>query len=268
MRYEVTQSESVQVFLRFLSQRYEEFKVQLENMLKTMSSNDKEAKLSSSRQFLTSGSGLALTLAASDRPTWLKELIDNTEWYIGNHEKYDANHTHLMQIVSRYEQAMNHEWSFKNSDNCDDYSFDDLYERKRNDSKIQELNDAIIDTLNYMIDSCEIDSVSAISSLHQLILLIEQNSSGSYSAILATHEFVIRFMRNSTWIQIRKIPGVKTFKDAFEKTAKDMDTELDKLHKEIIIELQDRYETAIKPLAQKNHQRKTIIETADEIYNA
>jgi len=265
VRYDVTQSESVQVFLRFLHQRYEEFKIQLDNMLKTMSSNDREAKLSSSRQFLTSGSGLALTLAASDRPDWLKELIDNTEWYIGNHEKYDANHTHVMQIIARYDQAMNHEWSFRQLDNSDDYSFDDLYEHYRKDSKIQELNDAMVETLNFMIDSCEIDSVSAISSLNQLILLIEQNSSGSYSAILATHEFITRFMRNSTWMQIRKIPGVKTFKDSFEKTTKDIDTELDKLHKEIVNELQERYDVAIKPIAQKNHHRNTLLETAVEI---
>ena len=218
-----------------------------------------------SRQFLTAGSGLALTLAASDRPAWLKELIDNTEWYVGNHEDYNANHTHLMQIITRYDQAMNHEWSFSQTEDGVDYNFDDLYERYRQDSKVQELNDAMVDTLNFMIDSCEIDSVSAINSLNQLILLIEQNSSGSYSAILASHEFITRFMRNSTWMQIRKIPGVKTFKDSFEKTAKDMDAELDKLHKEIVTELQERYDIAIKPLAQKNHHRNALLETAQEV---
>ena len=261
----MTQSESVQVFLRFLNQRYEEFRSQLENMLKTMSSNDKEAKLNASRQFLTAGSGLALTLAASDRPDWLKNLIDNTEWYVGNHEDYEANHTHTMQIIARYDQAMNHEWSFSHTDTEEDYSFDELYERYRKDSKAQELNDTLVDTLNYMIDSCEIDSVSAINSLNELIFLIEQNTSGSYSSIFATHEFISKFMKNSTWMQIRKIPGVKTFKDAFEKTAKEMDTELDKLHKDIVSELQERYDAAIKPQAQNNHQRNALLETADEV---
>lgn len=259
----MTQSESVQVFLRFLNQRYEEFRNQLENMLKTMSSDDKEAKLASSRQFLTAGSGLALTLAASDRPDWLKDLIDNTEWYVGNHEDHNANHKHIMQIMTVYDQAMNHEWSFSHTDTEEDYSFDKLYKRYQKDSKIHELNDSLVDTLNYMIDSCEIDSVSAINSLNQLILLIEQNTSGSYSSILASHEFISRFMRNSTWMQIRKIPGVKTFKDAFEKTAKEMDTELDKLHKDIVTELQERYDSAIKPLAQKNHHRNAPLETAE-----
>lgn len=257
-------SESVHVFLRFLNQRYTELKSQLENMLKTMSSSDEEAKLTASREFLSTSSGLALTLAASDRPAWLKDLIDNTEWYVANHGSEGANHTHVMHIIDRYEQAMHHEWQFDPTDEGTSYSYDELYEDYRNESKIEALSEGMVDALNQMIDSCEIDSVSAINSLDQLVLLIDQNKSGPYSSISATREFIAKFLRNTTWMQIRKIPGVKNFKDIFEKTAKELDIELDRLHRDIVAEIQQRYDSAVKPVPQRSVVRNTLLETTDE----
>jgi hypothetical protein len=234
-------------------------------MLKTMSSNDREAKLAASRQFLTTCSGLALTLAVSDRPAWLTELLDCTEWYVANHNDRDANHTHLMKIIARYEQAMNHEWLVTEEDASVDYSFDGAYQRHQKESSVLDLFDAMENTLNHMIESCEIDSVSAIGSLSQLIVLIDQNKSGSYFSILACQDFITRFLKNTTWMQIRKIPGVKTFKDTFEKITKDMDAELDRIHKDILAEIQDRYDTSIKPLAHKNVKKQLTLVTAESV---
>lgn len=260
----MNQSESVQIFVRFLNQRYNEFKEQLENMLKTMSSNNAEAKLAASRQFLTTGSGLALTLSVSDRPAWLTKLLNNTEWYIANHNSSSANHTHVMHIMNDYDQAMNHEWLLTQTEMGVDYSFDNVFERSRTNSTILELCDAMVDTLDHMIDSCEIDSVSAINSLNQLITLINQNKSGSYFSILSSQDFITKFLKNATWMQIRKIPGVKTFKDSFEKTAKEMDSELDRLYKEIVAEVSENYDNAIIPKPKKNNVKKLVLNDVQE----
>ncbi|MDH5544401.1 MAG: hypothetical protein OEZ43_02345 [Gammaproteobacteria bacterium] len=256
----MTESESLQVFLRFLDQRYSEFKLQLEIVLETMTSNDQESKLSNARQLLSSGSALALTLAASDRPSWLREIIDNTEWYVGNYGNNSANHAYLMKILGNFDTALNHEWLFTQTETAQSYNHDNLYQNLNGESRIVELFDQMAETLNQMIDSCEIDSVSAINSLDQLILLIKQNRQSSFFSVTATQDFITRFIKNATWMHIRKIPGVKTLKDNFEKTIKDMDTEIDRVQKEISNAIQQRYDNSVKPIMNRNPVKKVQAE--------
>lgn len=258
----MTQSESLQVFLRFLNQRYEELKIHLEQMLRSMSTNDEQKKISSTREFLTSASGLALTLAPSDRPKWLKELIDHSEWYVASMGISEANHTHLMRIMANYEKAMSHDWLFNHTNADLGYSFDEMYELYQQDSRIQEHCDGLVETLNFMIDSCEIDSVSAINSLDQLIRLIERNRRGSFSSMLATNDFISRFIKNGTWMHIRKIPGVKNLKDNFEKTAKELDNELDRLQKDITNDVQSSFDESARPTPQHTRTKPVLLETA------
>lgn len=106
-----------------------------------------------------------------------------------------------------------------------------------------------------MVNSGEIDSLTAINSLRELMEILEENKASSYFSTMATWEFVKSFTYNLVWEQLDSIPGIKPIKKAFEKTLADTDIELKELHKKIADEMKAKYKVTIKnALTYKNNQ--------------
>lgn len=77
---------------------------------------------------------------------------------------------------------------------------------------------------------------------------------------MASWEFVKNFTKNYAWQQIENIPGVKTFKKAFEKTMTDMDMEMDKLHNDISEELRSKYNMTVQSTLTYKKDESLLIE--------
>ncbi len=157
----------------------------------------------------------------------------------------------------RYD-LMQHQWSLSKDKEDADFHFDKMYERFKKESRLPEFFDALIDTLEKMIASNEIDSIKTINSIKQLLSLLRQNKSGSYLSVMASWEFMGGFIKNTLWESLDSLPVVKQLKKGFEKTVGEMDIELEGLHNSIAQEMKNKYNTTVNSLTYKKKNENIL----------
>ena len=149
-------SPSVEAFLRFVNERYSDFTSRLREFMQVLCMNDSNEKARRAKLVFEVAKSLEAALAAQDRPQWLQPLT-------GALQSYQPDHPHLahplMQVIGDHcAAALNHRWAFDFS-NEKPFDFDGLYERFEAESKIPELFDKLIELLEEIVRSGQIDSV-------------------------------------------------------------------------------------------------------------
>lgn len=216
---------------------------------------DIDSKRTQAEKCKSSADDLARTLSAKDRPNWLTEIIRWTNWYYTNYKAQDAAFTAFQKIIPLISQLNSHQWDFSENNGDEDFDFDQLYERHKKDSKLEDLFNSLISIIAQMIASGEIDSIRAKSNLEGLLTLLQQNKEGSYFSVMASWEFLRGFLKNTTWATIDSIPVLKQLKKGFEDTVDEMDIELEKVHESIKDEMRSKYDTAVQSLTYKSHAK-------------
>lgn len=242
-------NESLKFFMRFVQEKHDEVKKTTENLFTVLVREDETLKVNACQGCLDSAENLSRSLASSDRPNWLQVIIEWCAWYPNNLGRGDAPNILFGKLLPIKNQIINHKWSLGESNESTKFDFDELYERHKADSKLPELFDSLIDTLEKMIISGEIDSIKSKTSIQQLLSLLKQNKSGSYFSMMASWEFIGGFIKNTLWESLDLIPAVKQLKKGFEKTIAEMDIELEDVHNNISKEMKDKYNTAVDSLA-------------------
>ena len=260
----MTENESVKFLLRLVQEKHELVKKELNNLFETLSSDNHDEKVTANNNLLKVCKDLSISLSETDRPNWLNTLISETGVYSANHKSIGHNFRLLNNIVSQRNNALGHNWSFDKSSMEADFNFDYIYEKFKNDSKLSNLFNVLINTLEKMISSGEIDSLTALKSLEQLISIIKQNMSGSYFSVMTSWEFISSFTKNLIWQELGNLPGIKQLKSAFEKTMKEMDIEMEALHKSIADEMKIKYKTTIHSLTYKRRDDNLLEHKSSE----
>lgn len=239
-------NDSTKMFMNVVNERHDQYKARLDGLLDALSNNDQAKKLEACKALNDVSQSLASVLAEQDRPGWLKRTITSTSEYARKNKNPQSiasgsSWALLQDLMNLRQAAMAHLWSFKDSDEAA-YDFDAVFQRARDNSNIHELFDSLISSLEKMLNEGEIDSVRANEALWKLISTLERNKKGSYFSTIASWQFARSFVKNAIWTSLDEVPVIKPIKAAFEKTLKDMDIEVESVHKEISEELKQRFE--------------------------
>lgn len=251
-------NESLKVFLRFVEEKHNEVKRDTGNLFTQLVNENKASKISACTKYLESAENLSRSLAETDKPKWLLQIIHWCQWYLKNKDSQNANNVLFEKLSPITNDIKNHEWSFENQTDNIEFNFDHIYERFKEDSKLPDLFESLIDTLNKMIESGEIDSLKALESLKQLISLLKQNKTGSYFSVMASWEFIGGFIKNTLWASLDDVPVIKQLKKGFEETVAEMDIELDMIHTEIAKEMKSKYNTTVNSLTYKKQSENLL----------
>jgi len=257
-------NESLNYFMRLLQERHSDLKKTNDILFTVLVSENRESKEIACKNNLEAANNLSLSLAAADRPEWLQITIKWCTWYADNLARNDANNILFNNLSPIRSDLMQHEWTLSKSKADADFNFDEMYERFKKESKLPEFFDALINTLEKMIASGEIDSIKTIASIQQLLSLLKQNKSGSYFSVMASWEFMGGFIKNTLWESLDSIPVVKQLKKGFEKTVGEMDIELEELHKSIAEEMKTKYDTTVNSLTYKK-QSENLLEHKKDV---
>lgn len=260
----MTESESVKFFMRLVQEKHERVKACLNELFQVIATDTHDEKVNANVALLNACEDLSKILVESDRPKWLTHLINETTLYNQKHQTTGHNFRLLNNVVGQRHAALSHSWSFEKSSIEADYNFDSLYQRVKDESKLPVLFESMISTLEKMLSSGEIDSLTAIRSLEQLISVIKQNQDGSYFSVMASWEFVTSFTKNLVWQELSKLPVVKQLKSAFEETVEEMDIELNSLHSEIAEEMKKKYKTTISSLTYRLKSDRLLEQNSKE----
>lgn len=245
------------MFLNVVREKHEQVKSVLHVLLDALSNNNQASKLTACEALNKVSNDLSSILAQADRPTWLTRTIEATRVFSVNNPKPEATRSGsswslLKALMGIYPEATQHEWVFE--DEKVSYKFDVVFDKARNNSNLSELFDSLIANLGELISTGEIDSLKAIESFQRLIETLSQNKNSSYFSTIASWQFARTFTKNYIWKSLDNIPGVQTFKSAFEKSLKEMDVEIDNLHKEISSELKNKFD--LSPQLALSHKKE------------
>lgn len=228
-----------------IQELYDELKSLFSQLLSSMSSEEKDKKKSATSNFLSSCEELQRLLPTNQQPQWLSQLISESSIFLNYPDKPNSN-DRLLRVLMQHNYAIHaHDWHFDSYD-LENYNFDLIYDEIKDQSNISQKFHSLIDSLKGIIESGEVDKIVVKEALLQLISVIEQNKDGSFLSVKGVTEFVFRFMKNSIWGALKKISELKIFIEAFEKSAKEMGLESDKILKEVKNKFNRNYVKSIK----------------------
>ena len=239
---------SVDVFLRTLNERFNAFKADFESLLKALASNDTNEKNAAAQRTLTSADDVQRSLSENDQPGWLHPIILSLKQHSARLD--NANHCYeLARVVAKlYARIHNHKWSFAKED-VTGFDFDALYEQCREKSRVPALFDQLIEGLEAIVSSNEVDSRRVIQALDRLIQSLKRSRRGSYFATMATWDFVVGVLHNWLWGELCKVPAIGGLLTAVRETLDETDSEMETLHNEMQTQVQNQIATEITLLA-------------------
>lgn len=115
-----------------------------------------------------------------------------------------------------------------------------------------ELFEKIISILTDIHDSGEVDSVAMLKALGKVIATIKKCKDGSYFSLNSAWEFLLSFLKNYMWEELSKLPILGSAMEALEKTIKETNEEMFKLHTQVQNEMKSTVEREIRVLANKS----------------
>lgn len=244
----MTTNESLNFFLRLIKEKHNNLISLSNELLRTLSGEDLSAKKSIAKNTLSSASDLRALISNNDVPPWLNDLLNYLNNFVnGNWTSFDL----LSNFINTKTLLENHEWVF-NGESGTAFDFDSIFEHFKNESKLPELFDQIISLLTDINDSGEIDSVTMLNALGKVVATIKKCKDGSYFSLNSAWEFLLAFLKNYMWEELSKLPVLGSAMEALEKTIKETNEEMFKLHMQVQDEMKSTVEREIKVLANKS----------------
>lgn len=243
----MTTNASVQFHIRFVNEKHNELAASLDQFVNALVSENLEHKKKIAEATRSKASDLRASISQQDRPSWLDQLVSNLNLFIADKWKQPDIINYLINNVP---SIKNHKWVFENPDKIG-FDFDAIFEHYKSNSRLPELFDEIIKILEEIQNSEEVDSVAMMSALGKVISTLKKNRDGSYFSINGAWSFLISFLQNYMWAELAKIPVLGTAMESLEKTIKETNEEMFKVHSEAQEEMKNTVENEVKGLKKK-----------------
>jgi len=199
----------------------------------SLNSPQKEARLSSTKAVFDNANALSEQLAPADRPQWLTALIQACNLYIEKTNKNQSVTSELRLIIGSEKSATDHSWEAARSNLSPLLDFDEILERHRNNEVVNLLFDQLIESLEKIIDSDELDSRRATEDLERLIATLKKSKKGTFQAQVFSFDFAKGWVKNFAieWVKDTKV--AKVAHAAATKTVDELDITFDEARQEI-----------------------------------
>lgn len=241
-------NESVQLYLRLIQEKHNILVSESSSLIRVLAGINPDEKLAVAQKVLQIASDLRAILSTNDVPSWLSEAIAYlTQFISANWTSSDF----ITNFISTKLQLDKHQWSF-NQVKETAFDFDAIFEHFKNESRLPELFDQIIRILEEIEASNAVDSITMIRGLGKVIATIKKCKDGSYFSLNSAWEFLLSFLKNYMWGELSKLPILGTALEALEKTIKETNEEMFKVHKKVQDEMVQTVTTEIPALSNKS----------------
>ena len=224
---------SAELTIRLITERHAELVKCIDQMQTVFSDNNNEAKVKLANQALDKVTTLRESLSSQDRPPWLEPLASSLDRYCKR--PADGNtRTHVMTTIAQaWTPLHNYAVKFVDDSSVKPFDFDGVYDKYFKQSKLPQLFDELVEQLDKIIASNELDSRKIAHALTLLAATLKKNRNGSFFSLICTWDFTRSYTKNVLWEAIDECPGLKVFTKALRKTMEEMDTEMQTLHKNV-----------------------------------
>ncbi len=253
---------SIEAFLRFVNERFDDFKQRLNELLAVLGLQSQQDKIVRAKAALDASMSLKQALALQDCPNWLEPLTRALVDFCNAPSNTRRTHSLLTAIGRYYGAAIEHKWSFDFSGDKP-FDFDALYRHYKSESRIPELTDKLVELLEQIVQAKKIDSLKIVHSLETIIATLKRNRKGSYFSVVCTWDFAASYLKNIAWEVFEGIPVLGAPVKALRSTMEEMDKEMDILHSGMQAELHEQLEAEFpalvyRPLALPGPERPAL----------
>jgi small basic protein len=160
-------------------------------------------------------------------------------------------------LVATNSDIVQQKWGFLTDDKTG-VNFEALYEAQYKESKVPGLFEKLLELLQAIINSGEVDSVQAIAALEKLVATIRANMRGTYFQTVGMSHFTFALMRNYLWKVLKKTPALGTMLEAIAETMKELDIEMSEVHSEVRKRLREIANGDVDAIEYKAHDLKAL----------
>jgi hypothetical protein len=225
---------SVECFIRFVQERHQQVLANTNSLIMAVGGEDREKKVKAAQTLLVSLISLKNALAASDHPGWMFPLEQKVNWYFTNKAAQgDAGQILLNTVFSLIGEMQAQKWNGADLATPGTIDFAAIYKEYYQSSNLPQLFDQLIEQLDQIIQSGEIDSVQTIKALKKLIATIRKNARSDYFATYHTFEFAKVFVRKLTVDVLESVPGIKHLVKALRQTMDELEVQMLHVHDEV-----------------------------------
>jgi hypothetical protein len=159
-------------YVNGLERAHNQLKVSIDNFIKSMAWDEKDKKVQETKKLVEAIDRLRVFVDESESPKWLKIIENASKAAVSDPSTSNMQNVNLL-VASNYSDITKHIWSYNDQEPSIDLQAEiNVFYAG---SSIQDLFDDLAAKLRAVIDTGEIEHVSALKSLESLILLIKKN---------------------------------------------------------------------------------------------
>jgi len=230
-------SNSQSMFARTINEHTNALRASVEQCIRQFFSPSANDRRSSAETAFASAERLKAMLIAADRPAWLVELASNLQIAIQHHS--NENSIAALQAIAILQPRLkSHQWDIAQLEATGHFDFDAVFEKCRKECRITELFDEVIEWLQKIVESDDVDSRRMVQELEQVIATLKKSRTGSYLAQRSAWSFLKTWMHHSKWEYLTKIPLIGPLMKGLHKTLEDGDKRMVELHEAMQAEVE------------------------------
>lgn len=249
----MSNNKNVQLYLDFLNSKHQELLNVINRMILLFIESDINQKENIYRIFEKIVKELLSAIPADSRPSWLLSLINIVNNYSGIFKQSEVRYKIIDKLIIVLEEIKEHTWDLE-VENHFRFNFDNIYKECKQETKLEELFDQIIELLQKIIDSGEVDSIKTLTTLEKLLASIKNHKTASYLAQKGMEGLLFRFIKNYAVIQLSELPIVGSLIKSLEKTIKESKVEMDQIDISMKEKMDSAFEVEFKLLGNNNNK--------------
>ena len=231
-----------------LQDRHRDFLAALDQLMRAMVCAAENEKSDHAKNTQLQIERLRLLLKKEAYPQWVEPLRNRLKEYAHNVRNFDFGALLIVEIGRWYTAIKNQEWDMGGVPSVD---FDAVYDKHYRESKIPELFDKLVELLEKIVESKEVDSRKLVQELEKLIATIRKNRNGSFFATMGTWQFARSFFTNVLWETLSSIPVLNVPFNALRKTVDEIDSGMAEVHQKTSDELKSQVHSSLPMLEYK-----------------
>lgn len=210
---------------KMLDEKHQQLVKSLNALIKAFTQNNEHAVKSHTEKANAMTTALMDSLAVEDQPVWLRSIHSysnaRTAQSISKHD--------IDQIYPFLQNARSHDWDVEKAA----IDFDEIYNRYRDEHDLPGLLENVVNILQKIHDSEEIDSRKIIEALEQLVRMLNSGAKGSYLSLNGALTFTKSLLGNFLWEALSEIPGIGSLVRALRSSLEELDKGVVKTHQDM-----------------------------------
>ena len=211
-----------------VAERHSAVKQSYDALMSQLAATNEDGVRQKNAELLHNLNSLGEVVARAHWPGWLADLIQHANGYDKNYNNGHATWlAHLKSLFRNFTAVHEHEWFFEAED-APPFNIDEIIENAKVKYSVDEHYRRVIETLEVLVQSDDLDSIKAIRDLESIVSLLRASQKGSYYSQVTAWTIGSRFMANFGEAYLKKSKILGPAIDAFEKTAQELDLSIKK----------------------------------------